>query len=745
MSSRDIANLKNGLVAAWIPSLGSTGYRLVDRVGSNHGVLTNMDAGSDWVVSGGALSLDFDGTDDYLDCGDASILRLQSSSWTVSFWAKPAIRNQYQAFVAHDSNVTQQPLYEIGISNGNKLYYFDGTNNPEGAVFTNTWTHCVVTSTGSSGTASVRLYQNGLQTGSGNGLVFGASRGQRLRIAVDAESGVGQQAYLQGQMDDIRIYNRALTATEVSLLSKERGIGFKRAARSAFAEPISYKPPKDKTYAAITRSQSDYDSLREGLVLAICPSVSGATGYRAVDVSGRGNHGTLTNMEPEDWVSSNGVALDFNAATERVVVANKREFQFDNASRFSVSVWLYNKGSSGLTFPHVCTGQGSNNNFAWGIEVNASTNAINYFVAKAFVNTVGVSASASTNQWIHAVLVYDGSQVTGYKDGVAISSASWTLGTVSASDLDIWVGNQKDDTAGRRFNGSVDDFRVYNRVLTPAEIRRLASGRGVGLKPTSTQFDYLETREKTYSVIVKSQQEHSSLSEGLVGAWCPSLGATGFRLIDRSGYGNHGVLTGMDAATDWVVSGGAGALDFDGTNDYVGSFPRIISEPQKPRTISAWIRPSSTNRGGIAGTRVNNGWVFTINRTAAGNLTYFHAAVGTVETAAGITVNTWQHVAVTWDGAKCTLYKSGELLTTSALNAEIVDNTNGFIGTEQVGQGVDFHGMLDDIRIYNRALTPAEIRQLASERGIGLRSQKQTMFYQFPSGSKRRRLLTGMP
>jgi hypothetical protein len=127
--------------------------------------------------------------------------------------------------------VTQQPLYEIGISNGNKLYYFDGTNNPEGAVFTNTWTHCVVTSTGSSGTASVRLYQNGLQTGSGNGLVFGASRGQRLRIAVDAESGVGQQAYLQGQMDDIRIYNRTLTLPEIRQLASERGIGLQPRPR----------------------------------------------------------------------------------------------------------------------------------------------------------------------------------------------------------------------------------------------------------------------------------------------------------------------------------------------------------------------------------------------------------------------------------------------------------------------------------------------------------------------------------
>jgi hypothetical protein len=61
--------------------------------------------------------------------------------------------------------------------------------------------------------------------------VFGASRGQRLRIAVDAESGVGQQAYLQGQMDDIRIYNRTLTLPEIRQLASERGIGLQPRPR----------------------------------------------------------------------------------------------------------------------------------------------------------------------------------------------------------------------------------------------------------------------------------------------------------------------------------------------------------------------------------------------------------------------------------------------------------------------------------------------------------------------------------
>jgi hypothetical protein len=67
------------------------------------------------------------------------------------------------------------------------------------------------------------------------------------------------------------------------------------------------------------------------------------------------------------------------------------------------------------------------------------------------------------------------------------------------------------------------------------------------------------------------------------------------------------------------------------------------------------------------------------------------------------------------------------------------------IGLFDFSQADYFGGQLDDIRIYNRALTPPEIRQLASKRGIGLQPRpKQFTYYQFPSGSKRRRLLTGM-
>ena len=59
--------LWRGCVGAWSPSLGPTGVTLRDWSGyARHFALTNMDAGTDWVASGGRYALDLDGTNDYL-------------------------------------------------------------------------------------------------------------------------------------------------------------------------------------------------------------------------------------------------------------------------------------------------------------------------------------------------------------------------------------------------------------------------------------------------------------------------------------------------------------------------------------------------------------------------------------------------------------------------------------------------------------------------------------------------------
>jgi hypothetical protein len=80
-----------------------------------------------------------------------------------------------------------------------------------------------------------------------------------------------------------------------------------------------------------------------------------------------------------------------------------------------------------------------------------------------------------------------------------------------------------------------------------------------------------------------------NILQGLIGAWCPTLGPSGYTLLDRSRRGQHGTLTNMDAGSDWVGTSGGWALDFDGTNDYVtfGNPPGLNTAINL--TVSAWL------------------------------------------------------------------------------------------------------------------------------------------------------------
>jgi hypothetical protein len=355
--------------------------------------------------------------------------------------------------------------------------------------------------------------------------------------------------------------------------------------------------------------------------------------------------------------------------------------------------------------------------------------------------------------WHHVAVVQETANASYkiYLDGnlktTTVGDATLTTFGIGVSGGDvIQFGSRRFQAAqGVYYTGQADDIRLYRRPLTPPEIRLLASRRGIGLQSTPRHTDYLETREKTYSVIVKSQQEHSSLSEGLVGAWCPSLGATGYRLVDRSGYGNHGTLTNM-TSDDWVVSGGAGALDFESSkSQYIdcGSIQKI-KPSATTKTILAWIYAKQVGVFGIASFRNggSQGWACflssTNNLTAYTGLTSYNSTLN-------VGTNRWVAVGYILQGSTITMLL--DRMEPQTFTGVSIDEGAGFlsIGAWDLGFNGSPNGQIDDVRIYDRKITTNEFYQFASRRGIGLQPRpKQFTFYQFPSGSKRRRILTGM-
>jgi hypothetical protein len=236
--------------------------------------------------------------------------------------------------------------------------------------------------------------------------------------------------------------------------------------------------------------------------------------------------------------------------------------------------------------------------------------------------------------------------------------------------------------------------------------------------------------------------EHPSLRQGLVGAWVPSLGASGLSLIDRSGRNNHGTLTNMAGQDNWRASGSGVALNFDGTDDYARANHQ--RQPSNyPVTLIAWFRSTNINT-----TTITSGNAFTlVSLSNTANATTIRTEIvnvgnvlfiRTIAQNSGATVvrefrssgfvvdSNWNnYCGVFLDGTTQQVYYNGVLQAGSALGTEptVSGIESIYIGGVRYNTSFTYgsvNGALDDIRIYNRALTPSEIRLLASRRGIGL-------------------------
>ena len=208
-------------------------------------------------------------------------------------------------------------------------------------------------------------------------------------------------------------------------------------------------------------------------------------------------------------------------------------------------------------------------------------------------------------------------------------------------------------------------------------------------------------------------------TRGLVGAWCPSLGATGFRLLDRSGRNNHGTLTNMDS-TAWATSEGKVALDFDGIDDSV--LAALITPATTQLTMSCWARLFSTGGQGTGFSRLfsrANVSQFAMSYTVSGLAIAINGATSNFAYTASATA--FAHLVATWDGSTIRTFVNGSQIGSAAYSGTLaasatVLNLGGVLGLQRT---VD--GFVDDWRLFYRAVTHAEIRQMYQRgRGFGL-------------------------
>ena len=205
---------------------------------------------------------------------------------------------------------------------------------------------------------------------------------------------------------------------------------------------------------------------------------------------------------------------------------------------------------------------------------------------------------------------------------------------------------------------------------------------------------------------------------GLVAHWKFDEG-TGYVAGDVSGNNNTGTLAN---GPTWVSGVAGHALLFDGTDDSVD----VLSSLNLANifTLSAWVNPATTFTD-FRAILVKNYKYYLYSSVAGycGNGSplggFAEITNNTVCQPGPLPINAWTHLALTSDGSKLTLYRNGATVATGSVSETLSPTAGSLqIGASQYGE--NFQGLIDEVSIYNRALSTTEIQAIYQQAAVNL-------------------------
>lgn len=203
------------------------------------------------------------------------------------------------------------------------------------------------------------------------------------------------------------------------------------------------------------------------------------TGTTVRDSSGNNNTGTIVGAT---WTTSghSGTALNFSTGNARVVIPNSASLSL-STNRVTFVCWVF---PTNLNSNYSTIIQRSNSAGTWlnwqlyARAANAPTSGRPVFrinwnnnTSNNTGETVQSSVNLSTNQWQKVACTYDGTALRIYVNGTLRGTTTLSGGVIPSSTRAIWIG--ANELRGEPFRGRIDEFRIYDRALSQAEIQAL--------------------------------------------------------------------------------------------------------------------------------------------------------------------------------------------------------------------------------------------------------------------------------
>lgn len=419
-----------------------------ESTNSNNGTVIGATLTSDrFGNSNSAYS--FDGND-YIDIGnnfENSPTSISYSAWIKTSYDTPSaqanvILSRKETMVGSSCMtllITQNEYASVGL-NSHQHY----TTWPEYAVAINdgNWHFVVATKNGD----TLTIYVDGVAGGTFDDSLSLYST-DRFFIGLDKVwYDVGGYGYFNGSIDDVRIYNKALTVSEIDALYHEGGWGL----------------PTD------------------GLV-AYYPFNGNANDESSNSNNGTVNGATLT----ADRFGNSTSAYDFDGTDDNISVIDNSLWDFNDGD-FAISVWMKpddTVGDPSVAYRLVSAGMQFSSDTLWTLGYGNQSSAwpggtgvrqnFGYFSNSSFANYASSVVIINGGSWYHVVLVRNGNTLYYYHNNVQVGTSSYDLTTTASGDLCIGARDGGPIGLMEYHKGAIDDVRIYSRALSSSEINTI--------------------------------------------------------------------------------------------------------------------------------------------------------------------------------------------------------------------------------------------------------------------------------
>jgi len=432
-------------------------------------------------------------------------------------------------------------------------------------------------------------------------------------------------------------------------------------------------------------------------------------------------------------------AGEFNGTDQYVVLPNSIETDYLATGQFAISVWINTNAlpaSSSYT----------NDLFICSFYENSYLNlrlvydgVIQGEVAEASTGTgricVTPTSTITTGTWYHIVFTGEKDNMKLYVNGTLEGiDTSWNGTFYSASNAGCSIGSRNAGT-DRWWNGEIDQFRLYSAYLNSSQVTELYNETGTeAYRPTTNlsigefRFNKSVNRLEYYNGTNWYQTENAYITGQPTTCLCSYPNSTNVALytFQNNTEDTCGNYNGTAYNLEPYTASGKyrKAAVFNGTNSYV-QITNLFNF-SKDFSISMWVNPDTVvpQWQGIFGTdgygsATHDGFLFYMNYAVLEPWVAGPSGSGDIFQTGSLSTGTWQHIVLTRAyNDKWELYLDGTLLGTNtslALTWDLTPQVYTDIGRHPTSLTYYFDGNMDQIRVFNSALTQTQVTELYNE------------------------------